>query len=66
MRCVYHICYGICLSELSNMPIADLLQLKERLGAKMYVFYLLCGWWTFKSNLLLKTFSYCHYVKLSL
>ena len=25
-----------CLLELSNMPIADLLQLKERLGEKMY------------------------------
>jgi len=30
----------VCL-ELSNMPIADLLQLKESLGAKMYVSYLL-------------------------
>jgi len=27
----------MCLLELSNMPIADLLQLKERLGTKMYV-----------------------------
>jgi len=26
------------LSELSNMPIADLLQLKEKLGAKVCVF----------------------------
>jgi len=27
----------LCLLELSNMPIADLLQLKEQLGAKVYV-----------------------------
>jgi len=32
-----HLLYLIYLLELSNMPIADLLQLKERLGAKMYV-----------------------------
>jgi len=45
MRCIDTFIDGICLLELSNMPIADLLQLKERLGAKMYVsdvFLLIC------------------------